>query len=205
MLDPLLRPWVDPPLDRAGAWLAARGVSANGLTLGGMAVGLISVPLLAGGHYKAALVAILLNRLLDGLDGAVARRSRPTAFGGYLDIICDMVFYAAVPVGFALAQPGNAVWAALLLASFVCTCASFLGRAVLAAQRGEPDEGRRGAKSFFHAAGLMEGTETILAFVLFCLLPGLFAWLAGIFALLCFWTAGARVAQAWLSESDSRF
>lgn len=203
MLDPVLRRWIDPPLDRAGAWLAARGVSANSLTLGGLAIGLTSVPLLAGHHYEAALVAILLNRLLDGLDGAVARRSRSTVFGGYLDIFCDMVFFAAVPLGFALAQPGNAVWSAVLLASFVCTCASFLGRAILAVQRGEPDGGARGAKSFFHAAGLMEGTETILAFALFCLLPWLFPWLAGFFAFLCFWTAGARVAQTWFSESDS--
>jgi phosphatidylglycerophosphate synthase len=197
MLDPVLRRWVDPPLDRAGAWMAARGVSANALTLAGLAVGLTSVPLLAAGWYGAALAVILLNRLLDGLDGAVARQGRPTAFGGYLDIFCDMVFYASVPVGFALAQPGNAVWAALLLASFVCTCASFLGRAVLAAQRGEADEGRRGIKSFFHAAGLVEGSETIGAFVLFCLLPSLFAWLAGIFAILCLWTAAARVTAAW--------
>lgn len=205
MLDPVLRRWIDPPLDRAGAWLAARGVSANSLTLVGLAVGLTSVPLLAAGRYEAALAAILLNRLLDGIDGAVARQGSPTRFGGYLDIVCDMAFYAAVPVGFALAQPANAVWAALLLGSFVCTCASFLGRAVLAAQRGEVDEGRRGTKSFVHAAGLMEGTETIMAFVLFCLLPDAFPWLAGIFALLCVWTAGARVAAVWSADSDSRF
>jgi phosphatidylglycerophosphate synthase len=109
--------------------------------------------------------------------------------------MCDMGFYAAVPVGFALAQPGNALWAALLLASFVCTAASFLGRAVLAAQRSEPDDGARGRKSFVHAAGIVEGTETILAFVLFCLFPTVFPWLAGIFAGLCFWTAIARVLE----------
>lgn len=196
MLDPVLRPVIDPPLNRVGAWLAARGVSANGLTLSGLAVGLIAVPLLAWGQYGAALVAILLNRLIDGLDGAVARHTRTTAFGGYLDIFCDMVFYAAIPLGFALAEPANAVWAALLLASFICTCASFLGRAVLAANRGEVDGGRRGRKSFFHAAGLMEGTETILTFVLFCLLPAAFPWLAGLAALLAFWTAAARVFEA---------
>lgn len=203
MLDPLLRRWIDPPLDRGGAWLAAQGVSANGLSLTGLAIGLSAVPLLAFGHYGAALLVILINRLLDGLDGAVARHGRPTAFGGYLDIVCDMAFYAAVPLGFALARPENAVWAALLLASFVCTCASFLGRAVLAAGRGERDKGQRGCKSFFHAAGLMEGTETILAFVLFCLLPELFPWLAGAVVALCFWTAAARVIETWSAESNS--
>ena len=114
-----------------------------------------------------------------------------------------MAFYGAVPLGFALAAPGNAPWAALLLASFMCTGASFLGRAVMAAQLGEADDGARGRKSFFHAAGLMEGTETIIAFVLFCLFPEDFPWLAGIFAALCFWTAAARVLEARHVEAES--
>ncbi len=141
------------------------------------------------------LVVILLNRLIDGLDGAIARHRGATAFGGYLDIMCDMGFYAAVPLGFALARPDNALWAALVLSSFVCTASSFLGRAVLAGQRGEPDDGARGRKSFFHSAGIIEGTETIIAFVLFCLFPSAFPWLAGVFAGLCFWTSAIRVFE----------
>ena len=199
MFDPLLRRLIDPPLDRAGAWLAGRGFTANQATIAGLAVGLLTVPLLAAGQYTAALIAVLLNRLLDGLDGAIARQGTATPFGGYLDIVCDIAFYAAVPLGFALAAPGNAAWAALLLASFMCTGASFLGRAILAAQRHEPDDGARGAKSFFHSAGLIEGSETVAAFVLFCLFPGGFPWLAGAFALLCFWTAAYRVVEAYRS------
>jgi phosphatidylglycerophosphate synthase len=200
MLDPVLRRWVDPPLNRAGDWLAARGTPANATTLVGLAIGVLALPLLAYEQYGWALLAILLNRLVDGLDGAIARRQGPTAFGGYLDIVCDMAFYAAVPLGFALARPANALWAALLLASFVCTAASFLGRAVMAVERGEADDGARGQKSFFYAAGIIEGTETILAFVLFCLFPVAFAWLAGLFAALCFWTATARVVAAFRTE-----
>ena len=196
MLDPLLRRWIDPSLNRAGAWLARRDVSANTVSLAGLAVGLVTVPLLAWQQYHAGLAVIVLNRLMDGLDGAIARHKGTTRFGGYLDIMCDMGFYAAVPLGFALARPDNALWAAVLLASFVCTASSFLGRAVLAAQRGEPDDGARGRKSFFHAAGIVEGTETIVAFVLFCLFPQAFPWLAGIFAGLCFWTAVARVFES---------
>ena len=196
MLDPLLRRWIDPSLTRAGAWLARRHMSANAVSVAGLAVGLAAVPLLAWGRYEMALVVILLNRLIDGLDGAIARHKGGSPFGGYLDIMCDMGFYAAVPIGFALARPDNALSAALLLASFVCTASSFLGRAVLAIQRDEPDDGARGAKSFFHAAGIIEGTETIVAFVLFCLFPAAFPWLAGLFAALCFWTAAARVIEA---------
>lgn len=204
MLDPVLRRWIDPPLDRAGALLARGPLPANGYSLLGLGVGMAAVPLLAAGRYDLALAAILLNRLVDGLDGAVARHRGPTRFGGYLDIMCDMGFYAAVPVGFALARPENALWAALVLASFVCTASSFMGRAMLAAQRGEPDDGARGRKSFFYAAGLVEGSETIVAFVLFCLFPGHFPWLAGVFSLLCFWTAGARVVEAYKSQENQK-
>ena len=196
MLDPILRRWIDPPLNQAGAWLARRGMSANAFSMAGLAIGLATIPLLAWGRYEMALLVILLNRLIDGLDGAIARSKGTTPFGGYLDIMCDMGFYAAVPLGFALARPDNALWAAVLLASFVCTASSFLGRAVLAVQRGEPDDGARGRKSFFHAAGIVEGTETIIAFVAFCLFPEAFPWLAGVFAGLCFWTAAARLLEA---------
>jgi phosphatidylglycerophosphate synthase len=196
MLDPLLRRWIDPPLNQAGAWLAQCGMSANAFSLAGLAIGLTTIPLLAWGRYEMALLVILANRLIDGLDGAIARSKGTTPFGGYLDIMCDMGFYAAVPLGFALARPDNALWAAVLLASFVCTASSFLGRAVLAAQSGEPDDGARGRKSFFHAAGIVEGTETIIAFVAFCLFPEAFPWLAGSFAVLCFWTAAARILEA---------
>lgn len=196
MLDPLMRRWIGPSLDRAGAWLARRGMSANAFSIAGLGVGLATIPLLAWERYDAALVVILVNRVCDGLDGAIARHKGATPFGGYVDIMCDMGFYAAVPLGFALARPENAPWAALLLASFVCTASSFLGRAVLAAQRGEPDDGARGRKSFFNAAGLIEGTETIVAFALFCFFPAMFAWLAGAFAGLCFWTAAGRVVSA---------
>ena len=204
MLDPVLRRLVDPPLNRAGLWLAARGAPANATTLVGLAVGLLALPLLAGEQYGWALLAILLNRLIDGLDGAIARQQGPTPFGGYLDIVCDMAFYAAVPLGFALARPANALWAALLLASFVCTAASFLGRAVMAVERGEADDGARGQKSFFYAAGIIEGSETIFAFVLFCLFPAEFAWLAGLFAALCLWTAAARVVAAGRQEGGAK-
>ena len=200
MLDPVLRRWVDPPLRCAGAWLARRGTPANATTVVGLAIGLLVLPLLAREQYDWALLVILLNRAIDGLDGAIARQRRPTPFGGYLDIVCDMAFYAAVPLGFALASPANAPWAALLLASFVCTAASFLGRALMAGERGEADDGAHGQKSFFYAAGIIEGAETILAFVLFCLFPAAFAWLAGLFAALCFWTAAARVVAAFRSE-----
>ncbi|QQS12869.1 MAG: CDP-alcohol phosphatidyltransferase family protein [Rhodospirillales bacterium] len=196
MLDPLMRRLVDPPLKAAGRRLAAWGVGADALTVAGLAVGLLAVPLIIHGWFLCALAVVALNRVIDGLDGAVARHRGPTDFGGYLDIVADMLFYAGVVLGFALRDPAaNGVWAAVLLASFVGTCASFLGWAVIAAKRGDTTEAR-GRKSFFHSAGVIEGTETIAFLVALCLFPRWFAEMAAVFAALCLWTVVMRVLAA---------
>jgi phosphatidylglycerophosphate synthase len=194
MLDARLRPWIDPALDRLARPLAARGLSADHVTLAGFALGLAAVPALATQAYLLALALILANRLLDGLDGALARATRPSDFGGFLDIVCDFAFYAAVPFGFALAEPQHALAAAFLIFSFVGSGSSFLAYAVLAAKRGAAESPKR--KAFHHLGGLTEGFETILCFVLMCLFPGAFAWLAWIFGALCWITTATRVLAA---------
>jgi phosphatidylglycerophosphate synthase len=196
MLDAAMRRFVDPPLDRLARVVAALGVPANAITLVGFAVGLAAVPLLAVESYAGALVAIGLNRLADGLDGAVARRGTPSDLGGYLDIVGDFIFYAAVPFGFALARPENALPAAFLILSFVGTGSSFLAYAIMAAKRGLADAAPT-RRSLHYLGGLTEGTETIIAFALFCLLPTAFPILAYVFGALCWLTTVSRVIAAW--------
>jgi phosphatidylglycerophosphate synthase len=200
MLDSCMRRIIDPPLDRIGRRLAAAGVSANAVTVAGLAVGLLAIPLLAAEWYGLALAAILVNRLADGLDGAVARHTTLTDFGGYLDIVCDFIVYSGVAFGFAVARPENAVPAAFLILSFVGTGTSFLAFAILAAKRGLASEAR-GRKSLYYLGGLTEGTETIAVFAAFCLFPGVFPLLAYVFGALCWLTTAARVMTARRSFS----
>jgi phosphatidylglycerophosphate synthase len=195
MLDGLLRPVVDPLLDRIARWLFALGVSANALTWTGFAVGLGALPAIAAEHYGAGLILILLNRLIDGLDGAVARLTSATDRGAYLDIVCDFVFYSAVVFGFALARSSNATAAAFLIFSFVGTGTSFLAFAAVAAKRSLTTTAR-GAKSIYYLGGLTEGTETMLAFVAFCLTPASFPVEAFVFGALCWITTASRIATA---------
>ena len=136
MFDARLRRLIDPPLDAAGRRLAGWGLSANATTLGGFVIGLAALPLLAAGQFTAALIVILLNRLADGLDGAIARSLGPSDLGGYLDILCDFLFYGAVVFGFVLAAPDNHIPGAFLLFSFIGTGSSFLAFAILAARHG---------------------------------------------------------------------
>jgi phosphatidylglycerophosphate synthase len=195
MFDARLRPVIDPPLNRLGFALAARGVRANALTLIGLGFGLAAAVAIGFGAFGAALALILLNRLLDGLDGAVARAAGPTAFGGYLDIVADFAFYVSVPVGFGFVSPANLPYALILVASFVLTGVSFLAFAVVAAQQGHETRAH-GRKAFFYSTGLAEGGETIIAFCAMCLLPRAFPELATGFATLCVVTVFQRTMLA---------
>ncbi len=196
MLDAVLRPVIDRPLNAAGTKLARRGCSANAVTAAGLAAGLLCAGAVAMHWYGTALALLVLNRLLDGLDGAVARATEPTDSGGYLDIVVDYVFYAGVPLAFAVADPArNALPAAALLAGFCLTATGFLAFAIVAAKRGLESEAQ-GRKSFFYSTGVVEGSETIMFFVLMMLMPAWFPYIAGLFAVLCVVTAVQRTLLA---------
>ena len=119
MLDGKARQIIDPVLDRMGGALAAGGISANSVTFAGLATGLAAALVIAFEAYLGGLALLLVSRLADGLDGAVARHSQKTDLGGYLDIVADFTFYGAIPLGFVVADPAaNGVAGAVLLLSF---------------------------------------------------------------------------------------
>ncbi len=195
MFDARLRPLIDPPLNAVGRGLAQVGITANQVTLAGLAIGLGGAVAIAERHFWLALVLVIASRLLDGLDGAVARAGSKSDFGGYLDIVCDFAFYVAVPVGFGFADPANLPFALVLVACFTVTGISFLAFAVLAAERGL-ETTAHGEKSFFYNTGLAEGGETIAFFLAMCLWPSGFATLATGFAVLCILTILQRSLAA---------
>jgi len=185
MLDRVLLPLFSAPHRVVARSCLRVGLSANAVTLIGAGVGLTALPFLAGQHYGWALTLILCNRFLDGVDGAVARMVGPTDRGAFLDTVCDFLFYAAIPLGFAMADPAaNALPAALLLASFLGTGSTFVGFAAVAAKRSllSPKYPNKG---FYYLGGLTEGTETIVLFCAMCFWPQHFAWLAYGFAAAC--------------------
>ena len=201
MLDRAATALIKPAIDRLAGVLARLGLGANQLTLLGFSIGMGAAVLIATQHYLAGGVAILLSRLCDGLDGAIARRTQTTDAGGFLDIALDFVFYASIPLAFALADPQrNALAAALLLAAFCGTMSSFLAFAVIAAKRkmtnlSWPD------KSLYFLGGLTEATETLACFIAMCFWPQHFPLLAGVFAAMCAVTTCTRIWWGWRAFS----
>lgn len=190
-----------PVLDAIAGLLVRAGVGADTVTLVGFGLGIAGAGAIAFGAFGSGLALLLASRLLDGLDGAVARRTTPTDRGAFLDIALDFLFYASVPLAFALVDPAaNALAAAVLLAAFVGTGSTFLAFAALAARRGlrsaaYPDKG------LYYLGGLTEATETLACFVAMCLWPAWFAALAYGFSVLCALTLVARLAAGWRALS----
>lgn len=194
MLDASARRLIDPTLNRMGRRLALNGIAANTVTLIGLGLGLLAAVFIAVGQPLLALLPLLASRLADGLDGAVARATRKSDFGGYLDISSDFLFYGAIPVAFVIADPAaNGVAGAVLLASFYFNGTSFLGYAILA-EKHKMATSAQGSKSLYYSNGLLEGTETILFFVLLCLFPLYFVPMAWVFGTLCFLSGALRIA-----------
>ena len=196
MLDGTAKAQIDPYLTRMGNGMARLGISADMVTWGGFVIGAAAGLAIAWQFYLAGLALLLVSRLADGLDGAVARATRKTDLGGYLDIVLDFAFYGLIPLGFVFADPGaNALAGAVLIFSFYVNGSSFLAYAIMAEKRGMDTE-QRGAKSLYFTTGLAEATETLAMFAACCLFPGQFAVIAWVFAVICFYTAASRIVLA---------
>ena len=197
MIDPLLNKLLRPTLALAAKPLVALGITANQVTVFGFVLGLLAVPTIIAEHFDLALIFILLNRLCDGLDGAVARQTHTTDAGGFLDICLDFIFYSAIPFAFIVSHPEqNAIAGSFLMLSFTATGSCFLAFAIMA-NKHNIDNPNYPNKSLHYMGGLAEGFETIVVLCLFCLFPENFVPIALVYAAACWITAGVRIASGY--------
>jgi phosphatidylglycerophosphate synthase len=203
MLDRAATALIKPVINRLARVAVRGGLTANQMTLTGFLIGMVAAIFIATNAYLAGAVAILVSRLCDALDGAMARQTQPTDAGGFLDIALDFLFYAAIPLAFAIAQPQtHALAAAVLLAAFIGTGSSFLAFAVMAAKRDLTSLDYPN-KSFYFLGGLTEATETLICFVAMCLWPRHFPTFAYGFAALCAVTIMMRIGWGWRAFSKN--
>jgi phosphatidylglycerophosphate synthase len=197
MFDRQMLALTKPAVDAVARAINRAGVTANQISLGGFMLGMLAAVLIAHGDIMLAIVPLLLNRLLDGLDGAVARLQGATDRGAFLDTTLDFLFYAAIPLAFAFCNPaGNALAATVLLASFIGTGTSFLAYAIIAEKRGDKSTAYPN-KGFYYLGGLTEGFETVLCFIAMCIWPQHFSAIAYVYAAMCCLTTLTRLIAGW--------
>ena len=194
MLDALIVKYFKEPLRRTAQPLAKANLTATQLTLAGAFSGLLAAVAIMFDVLIAAVIFFGMNRLLDGLDGALARIQGPTERGAFLDITCDFLVYSAIPLAFAIRDPSVSLAAAFLLFSFVGTGSSFLAFSIFAARHGFTNQALKD-KSIYYLQGLTEGFETTVVLLLMCLVPEWFEGLAWGFGALCLLTTGSRIIE----------
>jgi phosphatidylserine synthase len=151
-----------------------RIVPPMSVTLLALAVGLSAAGAAALGATGLALLLWFLNRFMDGLDGEVARvRGESSDFGGYVDMMGDVVVYAAIPLAVAYARGEPRVTAAVLvmIASFYINITSWTYLSALLEKRHAASDSRVTAIEM--PSGLIEGAETIVVYGLLLGIPTL--------------------------------
>ncbi|MBL1405121.1 MAG: CDP-alcohol phosphatidyltransferase family protein [Rhizobiales bacterium] len=202
MFDGSIRVKIDPLLMWMAKKLVALNINANQVTVFSFFIGMLAAVLIAYHSFWIGLILLLLSRLGDGLDGSIAKLTKSTDYGGFLDIVLDFAFYGAIPLGFIFASlEENGLAGAVLIFSFYVNGASFLAYAIMAEKRGAQTQAR-GKKSIFYTTGLAEATETIVFFVASCVFPNWFSIFAWVFAAVVFYTAFSRIMLAKSELAD---
>ena len=206
MLDSRARRLLAAPLGRIAAAIDRSWVTPDRLTVAGLAVGLASALAAAVAWWWLALVLWLLSRILDGLDGTLARRRRAreatgegtSEAGGFLDIVCDFVVYGCTVFGVAVGAStefGSPWWPfALVLVSYYVNGAAFLAFSSIAERTGRRiDDGR----SLSFLGKLAEGTETIIVHSVWLIVP-MVAWqVAAVWAVFVAASAAQRIVVGY--------
>ncbi|MCB0990196.1 MAG: CDP-alcohol phosphatidyltransferase family protein [Acidimicrobiales bacterium] len=193
MIDALLRSAYAPAATTVGRWLHRRSVRPAQLTVAGLLLGLGAAAAAAVGLWLVALAALLVSRVFDGLDGAVARLERTSAAGAFADLVADFVVYSGFVVAIAIRVPDARLASVVLLAAYCVSVTAFLSWGSLTA-----NSARGGGleiaddRTVRFVSGLAEGFETIVAYSLVCLLPQHATTILWIFAGMVWFTAAQR-------------
>ena len=171
------------------------GVNANYISLFGLSMSFLSFYLILEGLNNIALFVFLLGRILDGVDGIVANKTRITEFGGFIDIVFDLISYSLVPLAFILKDNSNAIFGSILLATFFGTSSAFFGIAIFENNKFIT---RNPEKSFYHVGGFMGGAITIFFLSLMFIFPEKFNLIALIFSVLCILGTIERIFYAYI-------
>ncbi len=191
MLDEELREGAKPLYKLPARILAERGVTGDALTAASLGIGALCLVAIAFGLNIVALVLWLLNRLMDGLDGEVARlRGESSEFGAFIDTVADFFVYGGFLVALAVQHPDARLALVALFFAYYLNGTVFLALSGILERLKRKRLTERG---LHFRRSLTEGFETIVVGTLFLLLPDHVSIIACTFAALVFISAAQRL------------
>ena len=195
MIDQYFVKIIKPILEMAASPFYKFGINANYISLFGLSMSFLSFYLILKDLNITALFVFLLGRILDGVDGIIANKTRITEFGGFIDIVFDLISYSLVPLAFILKDNSNAIFGSILLTTFFGTSSTFFGIAIFENNKFIK---RNPEKSFFHVGGFMGGSITIFFLSLMFIFTEKFNLIALIFSVLCILGTIERIFYAYI-------
>ena len=197
MFDKTLLSLTKPVISQLAIIAIKVGLSANSASIIGFILGVTAACLVSLGYFFFALIFFILNRIFDGIDGAIAREQNPTHLGAFLDIIFDFIVYSSIPFAFAVYEHEYSFVACFLIFSFIGTGSTFLAYGIIYTQISNKNGKLIGEKGFYYHVGLIGGSETIFFISLILLFPSLFSPIGILFGSLCWLTTISRIRAGW--------
>lgn len=190
MIDRRAREALQPALTALARPLDRWGLGPTAVTVAGLVVGVGACAAAALAAWPVALALWLLNRLADGVDGALARLQTGGggARGGYVDLMADFAVYGGFVAGCAVGQPTARLACLVLLLAYYLNGAALLAHAALTRGPEGSDD-----RSVVFLGGLAEGAETVVVHALMVVVPSQMAPIAWAFAVLVAITVVQRV------------
>lgn len=181
---------------------AGKVMHPNMISILSFAAGLVCVYFILCGSLMTAMILWFLNRLLDGLDGTVARTTGKTSdFGGYLDIILDFIIYCSIPVAlvYSNSSPEKYLTLSLLLASYYVNAASWMYLSAILEKRNLGALSNNEMTSVSMPPGIADGTMTIIFYTMFFIFPDNLKLMFGIFMILVVLSIVQRMVWAYFN------
>ncbi len=191
MLDTNARKHVQKTIDSICIHTHLTTLHPNIITILAFIIGIVSAIMIAMNQLYIAFTLLWISGLFDVLDGSVARLTNTSSkFGAFLDLVFDRMVEASIILGFYFLQPQHAFFYLLFFISVLFNFSTFLVAANLYVNTG--------IKSMHYDVGLMERSESFIAFSLMLLFP-IYQWIIlFVFTILIFLTGIIRTLRLYI-------
>mgnify|MGYP002554256489 FL=1 len=189
MLDTHARKYVNPIIELGAKFLLRLKLTPNNVTILALLLGISTSIFLYFDMQIIAVTLLWVSGYLDAVDGAMARRSNSSSsFGTLLDIVSDRIVEVSIVLVLGLKFVDVRYNLIVLTVCILMSMTIFLTVGALSE--------KKGVKSFYYQAGVVERSEGFIFFSLMILIPSYLGIITNIFSILIIITAIQRFLEA---------
>ena len=189
MLDTHARKYVNPIIELGAEFLFKLKLTPNNVTILALLLGVSTSIFLYFDMQIIAVTLLWVSGYLDAVDGAMARRSNSSSsFGTLLDIVSDRIVEVSIVLVLGLKFVDVRYNLIVLTVCILMSMTIFLTVGALSE--------KKGVKSFYYQAGVVERSEGFIFFSLMILIPSYLGIITNIFSILIIITAIQRFLEA---------